>query len=138
MARKVCNGCDGEYDDVLRDGSLYFHVCPPLSPHEIRARIAAGQSPLTPAQTKALAAQDAIAAPLGIDGPDHPAGDAYLAGLALARAGHRDENVDVAKVAALRNPDTLALPKNLPADALMKKPGAGALVVAAAAEADAP
>jgi len=24
-----CNTCGGEYDSVQRDGSTYFHVCPP-------------------------------------------------------------------------------------------------------------
>jgi hypothetical protein len=27
--RNKCNTCGGEYDTVLTDGSLYFHVCSP-------------------------------------------------------------------------------------------------------------
>lgn len=31
MSLKRCNTCGGEYDDVLRDGLLYFHTCPPIT-----------------------------------------------------------------------------------------------------------
>lgn len=31
MARKRCNSCQGEYDDVGADGLLYFHSCPPVT-----------------------------------------------------------------------------------------------------------
>lgn len=25
-----CSTCGGEYDDILPDGTLYFHACPPI------------------------------------------------------------------------------------------------------------
>lgn len=25
-----CNACGAQYDDIMRDGSLYFHACAPL------------------------------------------------------------------------------------------------------------
>ena len=31
MARYRCNTCGGEYDDLLPDGYLYFHACPPVT-----------------------------------------------------------------------------------------------------------
>jgi len=31
MARYRCNSCGGEYNDILEDGSLYFHACPPVT-----------------------------------------------------------------------------------------------------------
>ncbi len=30
MARLRCNTCLGEFDDVLPNGTLYFHACPPI------------------------------------------------------------------------------------------------------------
>jgi rubredoxin len=30
MARWKCKSCDGEYDDLLPDGTRYFHACPPV------------------------------------------------------------------------------------------------------------
>jgi hypothetical protein len=29
-----CHGCRGVYADTQRDGSLYFHACPPLPPDD--------------------------------------------------------------------------------------------------------
>lgn len=125
--RVECQTCRGHYDTVLPDGSEYYHVCPPLSAWEVRAAIAAGASPLTPAQTAALTKADnpkpdpvtAIAPP--------PGGDGYLQSLALPRPNARNENVDPKKVKALRDPDTGNLPKSLPPDALVVSAGAGAL-----------
>lgn len=31
MARKRCNTCDGEYDELTPGGMRYFHTCPPVA-----------------------------------------------------------------------------------------------------------
>jgi hypothetical protein len=36
LARYVCNTCGGEYDDLLPDGTLYFHACPPIPIHRVK------------------------------------------------------------------------------------------------------
>lgn len=45
--RVRCNSCHGEYAPTGRDGTAYFHVCPPLSPWELDAAVAAGLVTLT-------------------------------------------------------------------------------------------
>lgn len=40
--RYRCNTCQGEYDDQGKDGSLYFHACPPIQ----RARVKRGEEEL--------------------------------------------------------------------------------------------
>jgi ssDNA-binding Zn-finger/Zn-ribbon topoisomerase 1 len=36
MTKYRCNTCGGEYDDVQPDGTLYFHVCPPIPVHKVK------------------------------------------------------------------------------------------------------
>jgi hypothetical protein len=36
MTRYICNTCGGEYNDVLPDGTLYFHACPPVPVHRVK------------------------------------------------------------------------------------------------------
>jgi len=36
MTRRCCNTCNGEYDDLLPDGTLYFHACPPVPVHKVK------------------------------------------------------------------------------------------------------
>jgi hypothetical protein len=93
MAKLQCPACAGVYDDVLPDGALYFHACPPLSAPELAAALAAGTVVLTATQAAALAAADARD-----EKNPPPAGaptqhDAVLASLAIARPGARNENV---------------------------------------------
>lgn len=46
-----CNVCGGVYAAVLADGTLYFHVCPPLSVVELAAAVAAGKVVLPVGET---------------------------------------------------------------------------------------
>jgi len=132
---QTCNACGGTYEAVGSDGLRYFHACPPLSPREIRAAIAAGASPLTPAQAAVLAKVDKLPAPTDAKPGDAAPGDTYLSSLSITRPQHRDENLDPAKIADARDKKTGQLPDNLPADALIKSVGAG--VTADAENADA-
>jgi hypothetical protein len=36
MTRYICNTCSGEYDDLLSDGTLYFHACPPIPVNRVK------------------------------------------------------------------------------------------------------
>jgi hypothetical protein len=130
MATMQCTACNGTYDDALGDGTQYFHTCPPLSAWEVRAAIPAGASPLSPAQAKQLAIYDALADDPVSGATGRQRGDAYLASLTLARPGHRDENVDPAKVARLRDRVTGNLPNTVTDAALMVSVGAGAVELA--------
>lgn len=49
--RLECLTCRGTYDDVLPDGSQYFHVCPPLSLPELQAAVDDGRVLLIPPET---------------------------------------------------------------------------------------
>lgn len=49
--RLRCNACGGDYDTVLADGMLYFHVCPPLSAVELAAAVTAGKVTLPNGET---------------------------------------------------------------------------------------
>lgn len=88
-----CNTCYGEYAPILRDGTQYFHACPPFTLAELQAAIADGRLTLTRDQATrrgAAAAADQKNPP--------PAGeltreDRYLLSLGLARPEARDENV---------------------------------------------
>lgn len=90
-----CTGCGGVYVDHQADGTEYYHVCPPLAPHDVRALLAAGKTPLSPAQVAELARQDALAPPAGVLLADWHPGDAYLLNLMLPRPGARNENITV-------------------------------------------
>jgi len=125
-----CLSCGGTYSASSLDGVSYFHACPPLSAPEIRKAIAANASPLTPAQQQQLATLDALPAPVVVPEPFVPPGDLYLAQLGLPRPNARDENIDPAKVAALRDRTTGNLPTTLAPDALAKSPGLGVKTVA--------
>jgi hypothetical protein len=88
-----CNVCRGEYETELRDGSQYFHVCPPLTAPEARELIAAGTLEVPANLQKTLArARTADAT--------HPRGageisrvDELLHAAALPRPGARNENI---------------------------------------------
>ena len=51
MARVRCVTCGGVFDQMLADGTRYFHVCTPLSSAELRAAIAANRVRLPPGET---------------------------------------------------------------------------------------
>jgi len=93
-----CQACKGTYTDTLPDGTLYFHVCPPLAAWEVRKAIAANASPLTAAQTAQLTALDAQPFNAANGETATGRGDNYLAGLGLPRPNARNENIDPAKI----------------------------------------
>jgi len=74
-----CPSCRGVYPDPQRHGQRYYHVCPPLSRSELEA--------LSPLELSALYTAHAIA-------PTAPDALEQLAGVGIARANHRDENID--------------------------------------------
>jgi len=124
-----CQACKGTYDDTLRDGTLYFHVCPPLAAWEVRQLIAANASPLTAAQTKTLATFDASAtdAVTGVTGPNR--GDGYLADLGLPRPNARNENIDPAKIESAPKDAQGNVKQTVDPSTLMMSAGAGAVPV---------
>ena len=75
----ACPSCRGVYADPQSNGQRYYHVCPPLSRSELEA--------LAPGQLSALYAAHAVP-PLAPDALEQ------LAGVGIARANHRDENID--------------------------------------------
>jgi len=66
-----CNACGGIYDTVQKDGTEYYHACPPLSDVEVAAAL--GKNP-DPTKWTPQDVLDVAAAP-------------------RARANARDENV---------------------------------------------
>lgn len=88
-----CNACHGIYAPTLPDGTLYFHVCPPLSVLELKAALANNTLTLN---ASAKAAYDAAVA---ADVAHPPAAnavsqvDALLSTLIVARQNARNENV---------------------------------------------
>jgi hypothetical protein len=87
-----CQTCGGRYESVQADGTLYFHVCPPLSPGELEAAIADGTVTLSPAHRARLeAARKADQAnPRAPDGLSQEL--IVLSTIAVLRPDHRDEN----------------------------------------------
>jgi hypothetical protein len=75
MSRFRCNVCQGEYDDILSDGMIYFHVCPPITVVVVR---------LPSGEEREL--------PLG-DLPTLPPGFEEVRREVRPRPGARDENV---------------------------------------------
>lgn len=43
MAKTQCKSCGGVFDDVLPDGTRYFHACPPLSFAEFQQAVTDGR-----------------------------------------------------------------------------------------------
>lgn len=88
-----CNTCGGVYASVQRDGSAYFHHCPPPSRVEIAQAIEAGTlgyPPGTSALTFALALTPDYSP---INGSYLAAADAWLALGTVERANARNENI---------------------------------------------
>jgi len=46
-----CKSCGGTYEPVLRDGTQYFHACPPLARFELQAAVDAGTIVLPSGET---------------------------------------------------------------------------------------
>lgn len=46
-----CKSCGGTYNQVLGDGTQYFHRCPPLSSVEVAADVTAGKLVLPNGET---------------------------------------------------------------------------------------
>lgn len=88
-----CQTCGGRYEPVLADGLQYFHACPPLAVHEIKARLDDGTLRLSRADAARLqAAQDADRAdPPEVDADSRA--DGFLRTLTIERPEKRDENV---------------------------------------------
>lgn len=100
--RVQCRTCRGIYLDVDPDGVRYFHACPPLSLAELEAAVAAGTVQLERDETPATAHASRV----------------------FPRPTGRDENIDLAKVAAVRRPDG-SRPRELTPDTLIKAAGTG-------------
>lgn len=124
-----CQACGGTYEATQKDGTLYFHRCPPFSSAELRAKIAANASPLSAAQAAQLAAIDAAAKVTADDPEGHAPGDAYLSRLSLERANLRDDNVDLAKLRTYQKANPTVKPIDVPPDAIAKAVGAGVVEI---------
>lgn len=96
-----CNACGGTYEPIQRDGSEYYHVCPPLSEY-------------VNLDTGEVVSSDVAADPpagMRIDVRHYP------------RDGHRNENIDLEKTRRARRDDPNA-------SAVIISEGAGAVEVA--------
>lgn len=88
-----CQSCGGRYEQFLPDGTQYFHACPPLAVHEIKAFLAQTAYAIPAADRQRLkAAQDADAANPVKEGELSRA-DQVLMSLTIERPNKRDENV---------------------------------------------
>lgn len=88
-----CNVCGGTYEPIQRDGSQYFHACPPLSEAEIRDGLTKKTLQLPAADQKRLDDAGKL-----IDANDTPQNaqarvDAVVRSLTIERPNKRDENV---------------------------------------------
>jgi hypothetical protein len=90
-----CQSCGGRYEPILQDGTQYFHACPPLAVHELKARLEDGTLELSAADEARLqAAEDADLTGLPPDdAPSHV--DAVLRSIVVERPNKRDENIRV-------------------------------------------
>lgn len=88
-----CNVCGGTYEPIQRDGSQYFHACPPLSVAELRDQLQKKTVQLSAADQKRL--DDATKLIDATDTPQLAAarGDQVLASLTIERPNKRDENI---------------------------------------------
>jgi hypothetical protein len=90
-----CQTCGGRYEPILQDGTQYFHACPPLAVHELKARLEDGTLELSLEDEQRL--DDAEAA----DRADPPADgetshvDEVFRSLIVERPNKRDENIRV-------------------------------------------
>jgi len=88
-----CLTCHGTYEKTNPDGTEYYHACPPLAVHEIKAAIAAGTLQLTPAQQAIVdraKALDLTAPPAAGTITNE---DRALGFLVIERPNKRDENI---------------------------------------------
>ena len=90
-----CNVCGGRYEPVQADGCLYFHACPPLAVHELKAHLAGGTVVLSKAQQAQLDAATARDLQAPPKPGDPTQADAVLGSFTILRPGHRDENLVV-------------------------------------------
>ncbi|TAL44756.1 MAG: hypothetical protein EPN91_03745 [Salinibacterium sp.] len=105
MARFRCPTCLGVYIDPQPEGSLYFHVCPPLSLAELVAMPAAAVLALYPSLPP-LFTPEQLAAAVGA--------------ASVTRAGARNENIVPGYKPPFRDPgDTTPVP---PAPAIQDQP----------------
>lgn len=90
-----CLSCGGRYEPMQSDGTQYFHACPPLAVHELRAALDDGTLELSLADAERLDAAEAadVAGPP----PDNEAShvDAVLRSIIVERRNKRDENIRV-------------------------------------------
>lgn len=90
---KKCNTCGGTYRDVLADGLLYFHHCPPLTVAELQTGLTNKTitfGPVVAAQLAAAGLADTNN-PVPAGSPTHV--QQLLATLHVDRPNFRDENL---------------------------------------------
>ena len=88
-----CLTCGGRYEPLLPDGLQYFHACPPLAVHELKAGLEGETIRLSRADAQRLAdAEEADrTAPRADDEPTRA--DEVLATITIERPNKRDENI---------------------------------------------
>ncbi len=105
MPRYKCNTCGGEFISPQDNGTLYFHVCPPLGPDELIAAVDA-DAVLVDDELKALVAD--AKGPQGND-PEKPTkadqARAALGRRAVNRPGHVDQNVKPGQRVQIGDPE---------------------------------
>jgi len=83
---KACLTCGGRYEPLQRDGTLYFHVCPPLP----KVRV------------------ERLGAERVVDPADVAIGDTELEHVVVDRSDARNENVRI-EIDANGNPRSVAI-----------------------------
>jgi hypothetical protein len=89
----TCTTCGGRYAPIQRDGTQYFHACPPLSMRELAAALAAGTVSLSDddaAIVRAATKADAVT-PVQADAPTRLS--LALGALSVPRPNARNENL---------------------------------------------
>jgi hypothetical protein len=89
----ICQTCRGSYEPTQRDGTQYFHACPPLTFAELRDALDAGTVQLAPHDAAQLKLAQAADARNPLAGGSLSRADALLASLGVPRPNARDENL---------------------------------------------
>jgi hypothetical protein len=91
--RVECLSCHGTYDTVQRDGTRYFHQCPPLSPAELRDAIAAHTVQLSDVDQARIAAAQAYDGRNPAKDGQPTQAEIVFASIVVERPNARNENV---------------------------------------------
>lgn len=94
-----CVTCGGRYEPMLPDGTQYFHACPPLAVHELKARLDDGTLALSKADTRRLQAAHDADGKDPFDEGEESRVDEVLRSLVVERPNKRDENIRVGPAA---------------------------------------